>query len=240
LRKAYPDAQGVVVEPDAAWAARTRAASRRPWWSRPFAPRAPLTLGPGDAWPADPVELIWSNLALHHDPDPPQTFARWQGALAPGGFVMFSCLGPDSFKELRALYRDEGFGPCGHDFVDMHDLGDMLVHAGFADPVMDQERLTLTWSDAGRLLADLRLIGGNAAPARFAGLRTPRWRGRLLRRLESMRDPAGRIAMTAEVAYGHAFKVERAPRAAAPTTISVEALRATARTRAPRAVGGGE
>ena len=66
-------------------------------------------------------------------------FERWQRALAVDGFVMFSCLGPGTLRELRALYARLGWRAPAQDFIDMHDLGDMLVHAGFADPVMDQE-----------------------------------------------------------------------------------------------------
>ena len=67
----------------------------------------------------------------------------------------------------------------------MHDLGDMLVEAGFADPVMDQETITLTWPSGEALLAELRQLGGNVDPRRFAGLRTPRWRSRLAEALEA-------------------------------------------------------
>ena len=238
LREAYPHAEGWVIEPDRHWLERSRAAARRPWWSRALRRSGPALLGPDDPWPAAPIELIWSNMTLQRDPDPPATFARWHAALAPGGFLMFSCLGPDSFRELRELYAARAWGPPGAAFVDMHDLGDMLVHAGFADPVMDQERLTLTWADASRLLADLREAGVNAAPERFCGLRTPRWRQRLADAIGSLADASGRIRLTVEVAYGHAFRVERAARSPATGTISVDALRATARERPTKSMPG--
>jgi malonyl-CoA O-methyltransferase len=92
------------------------------------------------------------------------------------------------------------------DLVDMHDLGDMLVHAGFADPVMDQVALTLTWASPEALLTELRSLGSNAHPQRFAGLRTPRWRDRLHAALRERAGADGRISMTFEVVYGHAFK----------------------------------
>ena len=97
--------------------------------------------------PAGAAQLLWANMMLHAARDPAAVMARWHRALAVDGFVMFSCLGPDTLKELRALYRRLGWPAPGTEFVDMHDLGDMMVHAGFADPVMDQELLTLTWPD---------------------------------------------------------------------------------------------
>jgi malonyl-CoA O-methyltransferase len=107
----------------------------------------------------------------------------------------------------------------------MHDLGDMLLQAGFADPVMDQETLTLRWNTGEELLAELRSLGGNAAPERAPGLRTPRWRRGLLRELEALRGADGRLGLSFEVAYGHAFKA--APRIVAgePTTISLGDMR---------------
>lgn len=231
LRQAYPEARGVVAEPDPAAAEQLRAAWRRPWWRRLGGREGPAVLEAGAAWPPG-VELVWSNLALHWDPDPPSTIARWHSAIAAGGFVMFSTLGPDTLRELRTLHAGLGWGPIGADPVDMHDIGDMLVQAGFADPVMDQEVLTLTWSDPDRLVADLRAWGVNAAPGRFGGLRTPRWAARWREALRSLAGPDGRLRLSIEVAYGHAFRVDRAPRGVPTGAISVEALRATARERA--------
>jgi malonyl-CoA O-methyltransferase len=120
------------------------------------------------------------------------------------------------------------------DFVDMHDLGDMLVHAGFADPVMDQEVLTLTWDDPEALLRELHGLGANASPDRFAGLRTPRWRERLLAGLREMASPDGRIHLQFEVAYGHAFKaVPRVP-LSAETTVSLDDMRTMVRNKSTR------
>jgi malonyl-CoA O-methyltransferase len=108
----------------------------------------------------------------------------------------------------------------------MHDLGDMLVTAGFADPVMDQETVTLTWPDADAALAELRTLGGNVSPQRFAGLRTPRWRQRLGQTLvERAGTGDGRIALEFEIVYGHAFRPAPRPRLAAQTEVSVDEMR---------------
>ena len=207
LRQACPQAHRTVVEPDAAWAGHTRATRQPAWWTtRRWVQRAEQVQTAADALPDGEAQMVWANMVLHAEADPPALMARWEQALGVDGFVMFSCLGPDTLKQLRALYAQLGWPAPGADFVDMHDLGDMLVHAGFADPVMDQETLTLTWATPEALLAELRSLGGNTAPQRSPGLRTPRWRGRLLNQLEALRLPDGRLAMSFEVAYGHAFK----------------------------------
>ena len=134
-----------------------------------------------------------------------------------------------SLQGLRDAYaRQQWPAPCAP-FVDMHDLGDMLVHAGFADPVMDQETLTLRWSDPQALLAELRGLGGNTAPDRMEGLRTPRWQAQLVRELESIAAPDGSIGLSFEVAYGHAFKAAPRLRAGEATTVSLEDMRAMVR-----------
>jgi malonyl-CoA O-methyltransferase len=113
----------------------------------------------------------------------------------------------------------------------MHDLGDMLVHAGFADPVMDQETLTLVWESPDALLGELRALGGNAAPGRFAGLRTPRWRARLGDALAALAGPDGRPRLSFEIVYGHAFKAAPPPLTDRPTTVSLDEMRALVRSR---------
>ena len=163
LRQAYPAAQLLAVEPDATRRDASAAALARPWWSperwREGAAQVltPEQLGAGQ------VQLLWSNMALHLAADPQALFAAWHRALAVDGFLMFSTLGPGSLTTLRGVYAEHGWGAAFAPFVDMHDLGDMLVEAGFADPVMDQETLTLTWPDAGRALDELRGLGGNMA-----------------------------------------------------------------------------
>jgi malonyl-CoA O-methyltransferase len=111
------------------------------------------------------------------------------------------------------------------ELVDMHDLGDMLVHAGFADPVMDQETLTLTFADAEAALAELRTLGGNASPARFAGLRGRAWRAALVRALQRGADASGRVALRFELVYGHAFRPAPKPKVQARTEVSLDAMR---------------
>jgi malonyl-CoA O-methyltransferase len=227
LREAYPKAQLVAVEPDERWVQRQRDAQRAPWWT-PWRRHGVEVVREGDALGA-PAQLVWANMMLHAVKDPPALMARWQQALAPDGFLMFSAFGPDTLRELRALYARLEWPSPTPAFVDMHDLGDMLVHAGFCDPVMDQETITLTWPTPQALLAELRSLGGNIAPGRSAGLRTPRWRARLEDALQSLAGPDGRLSARFEIAYGHAFKALPRAKAGEPTTVSLDDMRALVR-----------
>jgi malonyl-CoA O-methyltransferase len=228
LDAAYPAARRIVVEPTPALRERAAGAGRPRWWQ--LGRRAPQVFE-AEAVPAGSVQLVWANMALHATLDPPAVLAQWQRALAVGGFVMFSCFGPDTARELRALYHRLGWAPPGAPFVDMHDLGDMALHAGFADPVMDQEQIVLNWPDATALVAELRGLGGNVAPGRLAGLRTPRWRARLLHELQALAGADGRPHMSFEIVYGHAFKAAPRMPVQAETIVPLDEMRAAMRRR---------
>jgi malonyl-CoA O-methyltransferase len=227
-RERYPPAQIVAVEADAAWRARRGASLPKSWWR--FAGAASPAYAASDADASiGSAQLVWANMVLHGIVDPPALLARWQGLLEVDGIVMLSCLGPATLRELRDLYAAAGWPAPTPGFIDMHDLGDMLVGAGFADPVLDQETLTLSWPDAEALLAEVHQLGGNAAPDRFGGLRTPAWRRRLVAALEARRGGDGRIALSFEVAYGHAFKAAPRMRAGEPVRVSLADMRAMVR-----------
>jgi len=234
LKATYPKAERVAVEPRIAAAPiAARPAAARPWWSLTRTPAATVHDDADDA-AIGRAQLVWSNMALHFVRDPPALFARWHGLLDVEGLVVFSCLGPGTLRELRTLYAACGWPAPTPDFVDMHDLGDMLVHAGFADPVLDQETLTLRWKNAAALLAELHQLGGNTAPDRVAGLRTPAWRRRLLDALTARADADGSIALAVEVAYGHGFKAAPRPRPGEPVAVPLEDMRAMMRQRRVR------
>ena len=163
-----------------------------------------------DAMPADgAVDMLWANMHLHNALDPQILIAQWHTALATDGFLMFSCLGPDTLRELRRMYEQLGWPQPSHQFTDMHDWGDMLVQAGFAEPVMDMERIVLTYETPQKLLQDLRELGRNLHPDRFPALRGKAWKAKLEAALtKHLSDPAegGRLKLTFEVIYGHAMK----------------------------------
>ncbi len=228
LTDALPGAQVIEVAPEVAGIRPGPPAAALPWWSaarwRRKAPaRLDADLAPGTG------QLVWANMMLHAVADPPAVMRRWRELLGVDGYLMFSTLGPDTLASLRSVYREAGWGPPHAPYTDMHDLGDMLVEAGLADPVMDQERLRLTWATPEALLAELRTLGLNADPARHRGLRTPRWRDRLLGALREQAQANGsedgRIALDFELVYGHAFKPAPRVQMAAETRLPLDEMR---------------
>jgi len=189
-----------------------------------------------DGWPQEGVGLVWANMALHAETDVPALLRAWHRALKADGFVMCSGLGPDTARELKGVDHQMGWGLPTIDFIDMHDLGDAFVKAGFADPVMDMERLTLTWASAEEMLAELRTWGGNVAHGRHMGLRTPRWRARLLKAMtQALARPDGRLALTVELVYGHAVKPAPRPKLTPETRVSLDDMKAMIRHGTPKA-----
>lgn len=170
-----------------------------------FGPRPPMAVaGTLEQMPlaSDSVGLVWSNMALHWASPLEAALREMHRILRPGGLLMFSTLGPDSLKELRSVAGTSRV----HAFADMHDVGDALVQAGFGAPVMDMEILTLTYPDPAAFLAELRAAGQTSAlRARRRTLTGKGFRGPLHDALhKQMRD--GRLAVTCEVVYGHAWR----------------------------------
>ena len=199
LVKRYPAAPVIALD----FAVEMLRASRFGWFRKKPLPLcgdlSKLPLADGS------VDLAWSNMALHWMAEPLAALRELHRALGANGLLMFSTLGPDTLKELRAAAGAERV----HAFTDMHDLGDMLVACGFSAPVMDMEMLTITYRDADALLADLRASGQTSA-------RADRARGLAGRRFaERLRGALGAApSATFEVVYGHAWK--GAPRGAEP------------------------
>jgi len=218
LAQRYPKAACTVLESDAAAAARAAKAFIAPRW-KPQAWLQPKTTVVTQI--DQPAAMLWSNMALHMAADPLALIAQWQQAIEVNGFLMFSCLGPDSLMELRSLYRALNWPAPSHEFTDMHDWGDMLLSAGFAEPVMDMERITLTFESPERLLQELRGLGRNLHLGRFAALRGRRWQRQLLDALAQ-----APLQLTFEVIYGHAFKPAPRLSVSAHSEISLEQMRA--------------
>jgi len=224
LQQRWPHAGSIVVEPPSARGTRADLRLRRSWWQTlRHGGTVPRFVDP-DAVP--PSDMVWANMALHMVSDPLALMTRWHRALVPQGYIMFSALGPDTVRELRQVWSHLGWTPPSHDFTDMHDWGDMLVQQGFAEPVMDVERIVLTFATARRALDELRALGRNLHPARFAGLRGRSW----LRTLEAQwplhaaRDDGG-VAVTFEIIYGHAFKAPARMPVRAETAVSLDDMR---------------
>ena len=229
----YPQAQRWIVEPTSALQQRSQMASdqaTRPSWrtlwrraSQQVSCAQDLT---GAPWVPNGADMLWANMALHAHANLPALVAKWHQQLAIGGFLMCSGLGPDTARELRTLYGELGWPMPTINFIDMHDLGDELVQAGFSDPVMDMETLTLTWATPQAMLDELRSWGGNVAGGRHVGLRTPRWRDRLMGHLsDKLMRPDGRLGLTIELIYGHAIKPEPRHKVAPETRVSLQDMK---------------
>lgn len=244
----HPKARRWVAEPTLALQERSReqwrAQAPKNWWTPWRREADPVVLAsPGGELSAKPwaegagaLQMLWANMTLHTAADLPGLLKQWHGLLAVDGFLMCSGLGPDTARELRQVYRELGWPLPTIDFIDMHDLGDAMVDAGFADPVMDMERLTLTWATAEDMLAEWRTWGGNVAQGRMQGLRTPRWRARLLEVLtQGLKRPDGRLGLTLELVYGHAMKPAPRPQLAPETRVSLDDMKAMIRHGSPKA-----
>jgi malonyl-CoA O-methyltransferase len=150
--------------------------------------------------------LAWSNLTLQWCNDLKKTFDEIRRILQTGGLFMFSTFGPDTLKELRQAFRQADDYSHVNRFTDMHDIGDMLVHSGFATPVMDMEYITLTYDEVIGVMRDLKTIGAhNATGARLRGLTGKNAWQKAVGHYEALRT-GGKLPATFEVVYGHAWK----------------------------------
>ncbi|MGE5154289.1 MAG: malonyl-ACP O-methyltransferase BioC [Bdellovibrio bacteriovorus] len=218
LLRRYRRAQ--VIALDFALPMLHRARRRGGWWRRPLclcADAEGLPLANGS------VDLILSNATLQWCNDVGATFAEWRRVLRPGGLLMFTTFGPDTLKELRAAWSQvDGYSHVSP-FADMHDLGDALVRARFADPVMDTERLTVTYERLADLMADLKGVGArNATGQRPRGLTGPRRLAALEAAYEAHRRD-GRLTASYEVVYGHAWTPLQTP-VAGEVTVPLSAI----------------
>lgn len=163
------------------------------------------------------VDLVYSNMLLPWLASPAAAFGEFRRVLRAQGLFMFSSLGPDTLMELRAAWAEVDDGAHVHAFIDMHDVGDALLQAGFADPVMDAERITLTYRDVDTLLRDLREQGAvNRLRDRRRGLTGKQCMKRMRKALEQQRGADGLLNVTCEVIYGHAWAAERTTAGSAP------------------------
>ncbi|MDR2852381.1 MAG: biotin synthase [Burkholderiaceae bacterium] len=226
LTQRYRAPQCYVIEPEPALQEATAHALNTPWW-RTRRWRAQTPRFGTHALPEGGVDLLWSNMALHMAPDPQDLITRWYRHVATEGFLMFSCLGPNTLHELRAIYATQDWSAPCHEFTDMHDWGDQLVAAGFAEPVMDMEHIELTWSTPAAALAELRTLGRNLHPARFGALRGRRWHTLLVKALAdaAAQRTDGRVALSFEIVYGHAFKPVPRAQLASETQVPLRDMR---------------
>lgn len=207
LAELYPDAQ--VLGLDFAYPMLQAARSHGPWLRRILKRgRVDYLCAEFATMPlrAASLDFVWSNLALHCAGDPLPVLKEFWRALKVGGLLMFSCYGPDTLKELKSAFAAHDGAVHVHDFIDMHDLGDMLSACGYAEPVMDMELITATYATVDALLADLRASGQvNVHAARRRGLSGKGVFNAVRDEYENLRGE-GRLPASFEIVYGHAWK----------------------------------
>ena len=209
LRQRYPDCQLLAV--DIALTMHFQARPAKAGWKKwlpGFTKQTDFVCGDIDQLPLQDscVDLVWSNLAIQWCNDLKQTFAEIHRVLRHEGLFMFSTFGPDTLKELRHAFSDVDNYHHTSRFTDMHDIGDMLVHNGFATPVMDMEIITLTYNEVIDVMRDLKSIGAhNATAGRKRGLTGKNAWQQAIKQYEALRQQ-GKLPATFEVVYGHAWK----------------------------------
>ncbi|MBV8047408.1 MAG: malonyl-ACP O-methyltransferase BioC [Paludibacterium sp.] len=211
LRRRYPQARVIELDLAPAMLAASRAKQARAagWMDR--------WLGRGRPWQvcADierlplataSVDMIWSNLAIQWVNVPDGVFAEFRRVLKPEGMLLFSTLGPDTLQELRQAFAGLDGATHVNRFIDMHDLGDAMLAGGLGEPVMDMEKIVLTYDQVRDVMRDLKAIGAhNATAGRGRGLMGKQAWHRVEAAYEAWRRD-GRLPATYEVVYGHAWR----------------------------------
>jgi malonyl-CoA O-methyltransferase len=151
------------------------------------------------------TDLLVSNLMLQWCPDLDRALAEFRRVLTPGGLLMFTTFGPDTLKELRAAWAEVDGLTHVNAFIDMHDIGDAVMRAGLGEPVMDAERMTVTYPELLPLMRDLKDIGAHHVSAgRRHGMTGRQRLSRVAAAYEQWRSD-GVLPASYEVIYGHAW-----------------------------------
>lgn len=178
------------------------------------------------------VDFIFSNCILYQAYDMPVLLKEWHRVLKPGGLVLFATLGPDTLKELRQACSEVSAMTHTQSFIDMHDIGDMLLRAGFADPVMDMEYITIYYQTVNKLLRDLQSQNTlNVSPERPRGLIGKWYWQRVAAAYDAVKSQ-DRLPVTCEILYGHAWVTEKKPQG--EVSVPLSALRRSNTSVVPR------
>ncbi|UCH52208.1 MAG: methyltransferase domain-containing protein, partial [Pseudomonadota bacterium] len=207
-----------VMALDIAFPMLRRARANASWWQRLLSEDASRLCADAEALPlaTESVDMLVSNLTLQWC-DPVRAFAEFRRVLRPGGVLMFTTFGPDTLTELRAAWRAVDASLHVHPFLDMHDIGDALVRAGLAEPVMDVERVTLTYADPVDVMRDIKSIGAhNAVYGRARGLTGKQHFAGMRAAYRQWENADGRVPATYEVVFGHAWAPGGAGRLGVP------------------------
>jgi malonyl-CoA O-methyltransferase len=153
------------------------------------------------------IDLAFSNLALHWCGDFAAIFQEVYRILKPGGFFIFSVMGPDTLKELRDSWLKADDYPHVNTFMDMHLIGDLLLQTNWSDPVMDMEYLTLRYGNLSGLIDDLRKLGANNLLRGRRKTLTGKNRFKEMALVYEERRYEGLLPATYEIVYGHAWRL---------------------------------
>ena len=217
LQKRFSSAQ--VISLDIALGMLQQTKLQRPWlqsWLQKMLHQQHLLCADIERLPiaSNSMGMVWSNLALQWCNDLDGAFSELARVLQPEGLIMFSTFGPDTLKELRAASSNSHTHVSR--FIDMHDIGDALIRAGFSTPVLDVEHYTLTYDNVKSVMMDLKSIGAhNATQGRARGLQGKGFLQKLTQQYEQFRsdtiENGGKLPATFEVVYGHAWKAASKP-----------------------------
>lgn len=155
------------------------------------------------------VDLVFANMYLPWSGDPPRFFGEVRRVLRKEGLFAFATLGPDSLRELREAWDAAGGGAHVNPFPDMHDVGDAILRAGLADPVLDVDRLSVRWPDSRALFRDLTAAGARNSLARRRASLTGKQRFAAMR--EHLEARLAAAAASFEIVFGHAWGTGPAP-----------------------------
>ena len=191
-----------IIATDLSYNMLRQARKKQPWFTRHAAIQANAESLPI----ADmSVDVVFSNLLLPWIPDPARLFAEVSRVLQKDGLFIFSTLGPDSLSELRDAWPQTACNQHVNRFTDMHDIGDAAVRAGFRDPVLDVDRLSITYADAAALFRDLTAMGArNSLQRRERSLRGASGFRAMMDALNEQRSD-GILNIDLEIIYGHCW-----------------------------------
>lgn len=219
LKKRFPRAAVTATDISPAMLAQARRHSRL--WR-------PIRCVEADArelpFPDASFDLVFSNLMLQWLQPPDEALAQIRRVLRPGGLLLLSSFGPETLQELRAAWAAADDGVHVNDFIDIHDLGSALQRAGFAEPVLDVDRLMRHYPDARVLMRELKAIGAHNIDARRPrGLTGRAAYARMLVAYERLRRRDG-LPVTWQVVHAAAWAPDAAVRVDAQVPAPGESL----------------
>lgn len=202
----YPKANTVALDLAIRMAQKTQDSANKSW--KKWLSKPPAICADAEQLPIKPesIDLITSSLMLQWSNDLGNTFKGFHSTLAPNGLLMFTTFGPDTLKEMSQSWSEVDDQPHTSQFADMHEIGDALLQAGFINPVMDMEVITMTYSSVRQLMKDIKNIGAsNTHSNRSKGLMGKDKLKRFEQAYDKYKTEEGLYPASWEIIYGHAW-----------------------------------